>query len=266
MSKVDIKRTQVHDTHMRYVILRLDYAGVTMNSDELVKVFDDRFPKAFKQRNYVTTNEVSLAFREEDFEDISKSASIPVNAIKRERVVRYSGIKDAKCQAFFDISQFYVCMTIVCDGNYDGLNQYVDIFKGAITLFRDKIPYFRPRRLGIRKCRQQEHVSIQDINTIFESFAFYDENLNLGNKNDYPTEFRSSFVDNTHNGIKINITRSLSFANNVNRFISNLDIDVYYDNDTYLERDINRIIDNANEYEFEVYKSFMLEAYLRADR
>lgn len=264
MSKQTIQRSQVHDKHMKYVILRLDFSGVTMNSDELVKVFDHRFPKVFKERSYVITNEVSVTLREEDFEEISKSASIPVNAIKRERVVRYSGIKDAVCQVSLDISQFYLCMTINCQDNYDGLSKYVEVFKGTITLFREKIPYFYPRRLGLRKCRQQQHVSMQEVNTIFESYAFYDENLNLGNRGAFPIEYRASIKDDTHNGIKINLIRRLSYANNINKVVSNLDIDVYYDSAEYLEHNINNIIDDANEYEFDVYKRFMLETYLTA--
>ena len=55
MSKADIQRNQVHDAHMKLVIIRLDYSGV-IDSSELIKIFDKRFPRAFQNRNYVVRN------------------------------------------------------------------------------------------------------------------------------------------------------------------------------------------------------------------
>ena len=265
MSKADIQRNQVHDNHMKFVIIRLDYSGVT-DSAELVKLFDKRFPKAFKDRGYVITREISLALRKEDLVSISEAVSVPISLIEKEKIVRYRGLNNVPGDVTLDISQFYICMTIKYNENYDGFNNYVEYFKGAITLFKEKVDYFSPRRLGIRKCRVEAFSQLELLNTVFEPYVYNDPNLPIGNFGDSMREYRSYLQNDNLNNIRTNIIRRFMpiAENEVRKFNTILDIDVYYqDRKLLLEREMSNLIDEANQFEFEVYKMCMKEDMLR---
>lgn len=49
MSKDLIRRDQVHDTHMKYVIIRLDYSGV-QDGVELIRAFERRFLSNYRYK------------------------------------------------------------------------------------------------------------------------------------------------------------------------------------------------------------------------
>jgi len=257
-------RTRVHDKFMKTIILRLDFAGVT-NGDNLTRLFDKRFPKAFISRNEVYNKELNVSFREEDLKEISESLSLPISVIKRDKVVRYQSLKNAVCHVTFDISQYYLCMTITCDNNYDGLDSYLEVFKGAITVFKDKEDYFQPKRLGIRKIRVQPFSSINEFSSIFEPYAF---NINpLLKKNNWSV-LKSDMVDcvvDLENHLQYNINRKISVGENVHgekQIISVLDIDAYCKEDSVLGGDLNSFIHKANLKEFDIYTAYMTEAYL----
>ena len=76
---------------MKVVIVRLDFAGVN-DVNELIKFFEKN-GKVFKKKNVMENREINISFREIDFESISESLSIPVEAIKSERFVRYEGLE-----------------------------------------------------------------------------------------------------------------------------------------------------------------------------
>lgn len=264
MNKAGIQRNQVHDNHMKFVIVRLDYSGVT-DSTELVKLFDKKFPKAFKDREYVITREISLALRKEDLVSISEAVSVPISVIEKEKIVRYRGLINVPGDVTLDISQFYICMTIKYNENYDGFNNYVEYFKGAITLFKEKVDYFSPRRLGIRKCRVENFTQLERLNAVFEPFVFNEPNLSIGKLGESLREYRSYLQNDNLNNIRTNIIRRFMpiAENGERRYNTILDIDVYYrDKDLLIGRDINNLIDEANQFEFEVYKMCMAENYL----
>ena len=264
MSKADIQRNQVHDAHMKLVIIRLDYSGV-IDSSELIKIFDKRFPRAFQNRNYVVAKEISLALRKDDFNSISEAVSVPVSVIEKERIVRYSGLNNTSGDVTFDISQFYICMTIKYNENYDGFNNYVQYFKGAISLFKDSVAYFSPKRLGIRKCRVETFSQKEMLNSVFEPFVFDDSNLPIGNLGDSLREYRAYLQNDNLNNIRVNIIRRIMpvTENGERKLNTILDIDVYYQDGRLLcERDINNLLDEANQFEFEVYKMCMTENVL----
>ena len=264
MSKETIQRGDVHDKHMKYVILRLDYSGVT-DSKALTRLFDDRFPKAFNERLNVVTREVSLTLRKEDLKAISDAVSVPVSVIEKEQIVRYNGLKTVKGDVTLDISQFYICMTIKYDNNYEGLDKYLEYFKGAITVFKNKIDYFCPRRLGIRKCRVQDFYTVDELNTVFEKFVFDEDGFPIGKLGVLPREYRTYLGDETRNDVRVNIVRKAQLVKikGEDKIWTSLDIDAHSDNPELLQkRDIGNIISDVNQFEFDVYKMCMRECEL----
>lgn len=256
-------RQSIKDVNMQVVIVRLDFAGVS-DSNDLVKLFDKKFPKSFRRRSVVENREININFRESDFKSISDSLSLPINAIKKERFVRYEGMENCSCDVCLDMSQFYLCLTIKCQNNYDGITNYVAPFKGAINLFIDKIPYFTPKRLGIRKVRVETKPSIDDFRSIFEPFVFprpfYIDSKLSDKKSEY-----IDIIEEDLTGLRVNIRRELGLASDSNGgaiYSTSLDIDAYYHEEVLTKNKINEMINYANEREFEIYRDCMTYEYL----
>ena len=79
-------------------------------------------------------------------------------------------------------------------------------------------------------------------------------------------EYRSYLQNDNLNNIRTNIIRRFMpiAENEVRKFNTILDIDVYYqDRKLLLEREMSNLIDEANQFEFEVYKMCMKEDMLR---
>lgn len=268
MAKSEFTRSRIHDHYMKRIIIRLDYSGVR-DGAKLVDLFDRKFPKAFRESKDIFNNEFSIQLRNDELKDISESIQVPINVIQKEKIVRYSGMKNVACDVILDISQYYLCMTIQCNGNYDGLDKYIECFKGAITVFSDSIPYFQPKRLGLRKIRVEDKSTIQEFADTFEPFVFNIPGYAINNSVNLKSEYVDYIQQPSNNNIKFNIRRVIGLNNKsdnnnelVSTYVATLDIDAYY-KDTEL-RNINELLNQANVLEFEVYKSCMKESYLRS--
>lgn len=260
------ERTHVHDVMVKRIILRLDFAGV-IDSNELVKVFDKNFPKSFKRRNLIINNELNVTLHQSDLDEIGKTLSIPVSVIQKSHVTRYIGLtKKVACDVTLDISQYYLCMLIECNNNYDGLDNYTEVFKGAITLFREKIQYFRPRRLGLRKIREQHATTKEDAKSPFEPFVFPENSFAINNYQLTKSEFIDCIMSNDER-LKFNIHRRLEKMQSEDKntiYVSLLDLDTYCDDEVELSKDLNELLRNANEKEFRMYESCMTRKYLES--
>ena len=252
---------------MKTVIIRLDYSGV-VDSTQLHKLFDKQFPKAFKERHEIHNNEFNIQLKQDELRSISKSLSVPVNVIEKETIVRYKGLKNVACEVTLDISQYYLCMTINCNNNYDGLDNYLEYFKGAISVFIDKMSYFQPKRLGIRKIRVEERDSRDAFNLVFEDFVFNSPTYDLLRADNFKTEYFDFFEITNMNNIRFNIHRTMdklnvkdSAGNEQTKYRAILDIDAYYRSDDL--QDINALLRQSNNEEFNIYLSCMKESYLR---
>lgn len=267
MEKKDIQRENVHDMHMKSVILRLDYTGVA-NINTLIDAFDAKYKTEFPSRQSVSTREVSVALRKEDLNAISKAVMVPVNIIEKERIWQYKGLQGVNGIVTLCISQYYTYMSIEYKDNYDGLSSYLSYFIGAITTFKEKEQYLCPQRFGIRKCRVQDFEidQIGDMDKTFESFVFNDPNLPIGKIGRIPRQYRTCLCDDSKNNIKVIVQRQVGYMENEHRkeiCHTSLDIDVYYDNQEYLNcNPPENIIKVVNDMEFDVYKMCMTKEYL----
>lgn len=266
MAKERFLRENTHDTNIKTVIIRLDYSGVA-DLNDLVKLFDKKFPDEFKERHEHHNREFNIQLRKEDIETISETLSLPVSVIERETIMRYHGMKRGNCDVFMDISKYYLCMTLKSEGNYDGIDKYLASFKGAITVFKDKIPYFRPRRLGLRKVRVESKPSLIDFENIFENQLFRNHIFGYDAPALLRKESIDSFVVPKLDNLRFNVRALMNHGKNAEGnllYTSTLDIDAYYINKSLDDADINRLITTANKQEFEVYKNCMKETYLES--
>lgn len=266
MAKDRFVRERTHDTNMKTVIIRLDYSGVA-DSKELVKWFDKTFPNIFKERIEHHNREFNIQLRKEDIETISKTLSLPVSVIEQETIMRYHGMKQVNCDVTLDISKYYLCMTLKCDNNYDGLDKYVECFKGAVTAFREHIPYFCPRRLGLRKVRVESKSSFEDFNTIFEDFVYSIPSYGLTGTSFLATEYVDCVEIQDLNNLRFNVRGKMDYLKNLEGqmvYQSTLDIDAYYQNEDLAKSNINDWLTTANLRSFDVYKYFMKESYLES--
>jgi uncharacterized protein (TIGR04255 family) len=261
------ERGRLHDTNVKTVILRLDYAGV-VDSILLNKLFVKRFPKAFKERQEIHNNEFNIQLRQDELRSISKSLSVPINVIEKETIIRYKGMRDVACDVTLDISQYYLCMTIKCENNYDGLDKYLECFKGTITVFSENVDYFQPKRLGIRKIRVEAHSSKSNFKDIFENFVFDVPSYDLKDADNFKTEYFDFFEVPALNHIRFNIHRTMDKLEKQEvdgtkrtTYQAVLDIDAYYRSNDMA--DINKLLTQANNEEYKVYLYCMKECYLR---
>lgn len=267
MAKSTIRRNEVRDLYLKQIIIRLDFVGVT-NVDALVKHFDKRFPKFFKSRQEIYSKNIEI--RENDMKVISEVLSLPINRLEQVKIYRYEEMRDAVERVTLDISQYFLCMTIFCDEHYDGLNNYLECFKGAITVFSNEESYFKPKRLGLRKIRVQEMRELQQYTNVFEPFVYDLPNYDIYDRQIKKSVYIDYFSDLAHDDLSFNIRRECGKGKDTNegaiqyQFV--LDIDAYYQKDSFEGMSISRLLDFANEQEFLVYKSCVSEAYLRNPR
>lgn len=265
MSKERFTRTNVHDTKMKKIILRLDYAGV-MNTNDLVKAFDSKFPKYFKVRNLILNREVNVTLHKSDLEEVGKTLSLPTNIIEKSPVTRYIDFrqKEVACNVVLDIGQYYMCMVITCHDNYDGLDNYIEVFKGAVSVFKSKIDYFQPKRLGLRKFREEANSAIEEVKKPFESFICPINPYGINNFTTLNSEYIDSIMSEDKK-LKFNIHSRIKLSKDEDKrdiYVSLLDLDAYCDNEELLSGDINALLTEANQKEFDIYKSCMKETYL----
>ncbi len=265
-SKAEIDRTKVHDKNMKIVIIRLDYAGVTDLLD-LIKSFDQTI-KSFKQREEVYNNQLNLNIREEDIQTISKTLSIPVNIIRKEKIYRYSNAEFGECQTTLDISQYFLCMTIISKNNYDGLTVYSQVFQQTAELFKTQIKFFNPKRLGLRKTRVENFNTIDEIQSTFEPNLFCFNHFNDIPDKEYHSKIYKDVFRNDQLSIFANINRSILPVkkDDQDKLQTQLDIDTYYDTQHYKtifqKFSFAQLLENANQYEFEIYKSCLTLEHL----
>lgn len=266
MAKDRFSRENTHDTNLKTVIIRLDYSGVS-DINDLVKLFDKKFPNEFKERHEHHNSEYNIQLSKEDIETISKTLFLPVNVIQRETIMRYHGMKHGNCDVVLDISKYYLCMTLNSENNYDGIDNYISSFKGAITLFKEKIPYFRPRRLGLRKIRVESKTSLVGFKDIFEDELFRHHIYGYESPALLRKESLDCFEVAKFNHLRFNVRGLMNYGKDSDgtyQYTSSLDIDAYYTEASLDNNDINRLITTANLQEFEVYKNCMKESYLES--
>lgn len=265
MAKSGIKRSDVHDSHMRTIILRLDYLGAEYKA--LDNACKKNLENIFSKRKETIVKEIKMTLPKEMLFSVSESVSMPINIIEKDRMMRYYDMKGTEDEVSLDISQYFLCMKVVCKNRYRGLDKYSRCFKEVIKLFKDNVPYFNPIRFGLRKQRIQDVNALNELDGIFEQFTFNDPNIPIGTFGDSLRRYEASVMEHAKNNIRVNTIRELSPNLNISQrdtWRTLLDIDVYYDSSTMQNIvDFNQLIGEANEFEFDVYKIFMKESYLR---
>ena len=261
-----VKEVLAESEHFIYV-----HAKAYKDEYDLYVIFDDlSYPGTWFQSISSTQKDAMdetwkrrMSLTKKDLEEIGKTLSLPVSIIEKSQVIRYAQLKKpVNCNVTLDICQYYLCMVIESNSNYDGLDNYTEYFKGAISVFKEKIPYFRPKRLGLRKFRQEQKETLEQAKRSFEDFMFPSKPYGL----EY-SPLRLEYIDCmlTNENIKFNIhsmLRKVKDEENHDRFESLLDLDAYYDREDILAGDINALLEKANQKEFEVYKNCLTEDYL----
>lgn len=259
-------RQNVHDKKMRLVIVRLDYI-CDCQFNKLKSLFDAAFIKTFLNPPVVYENHnIQINLSDKDFVSISRNLNIPIDEIKELEYVRYTGFKKGNCFAILDISQCYMCLTIKCDNNYDGLTDYVEPIKGAFTILQNKGVYLSPKRFGIRKIRVEDFGLLDDINMVFEPFVYNIPSFGCFNKVSLKSEYIDVFLDSA-NGLRTNVRRTLERvvdSNKQQKFSATLDIDAYFHLKENTKINLRNLLDCANQKEFEIYKECMSYEYLKS--
>ena len=267
-----IKRSNVKDVYVKQVIIRLDYNGVS-NEEKIIsslndnKCFDSSWSAGWSYHNDI---KIRSSYRQDDFEQISKSLSIPVEQIEKNIFFRYEK-KVAGIKVVFDVSRYYLCLNLLCDKNYTGLDEYIDLFSKVKNTVFGKEPFANPKRFGIRKIREQDFNQIEDVFKVFRKNCFPGNPVKgLENIASEYTDVKKDDLCGFRLKRKIYSIRYIDRRSNsiVDKKIQTiLDIDSYVDDVEVLKKkgmlDLLKLVNNR---EFDLYKSFMTTNFLNGKK
>lgn len=261
-----VSRQTIKDKHIQKVILRLDYVG-PLNDEKILERLNanDVFKGWLGARASHNNIRVRAAYNMDDLEQISNSASIPVEEIQKSTFYRFSKQMD-DLDVFFDVSQFYICLVLQIHGCYPGLDNYIDLFakvKKEVISCEKNVNF---QRLGIRKVRKEDFNSYHTLLKVFRTNAFPGITEKSNSEN-----IANEFTDIKRNkDIKIRNNRKLYKVCYTNAFDKKriikiqtvLDIDTYMDDLAKLNGKIFKTSSDLekklNQEEFDQYSSFMI--------
>ena len=213
---------------------------------------------------------IRSSYRQGDFEQISKSLSIPVEQIEKNIFFRYEKIENS-IKIVFDISRYYLCLNLLCNKNYTGLDAYIDLFSKVKNVVFETESFANSKRLGIRKIREQDFEHIEDVFKVFRKGSFPGSPVKgLENIASEYTDVKKDGKCGFRLNRKVYSIRYIDRRSNkvVDKKIQTiLDIDSYIDDIEVLkENKMHDLLKLVNDREFDLYKSFMTPAFLRGEK
>ena len=258
-------RETTKDKYIRKVILRLDYVGPSNDEKILERLNASNIFNGWLGARASHNNiKVRAAYNMDDLEQISKSASIPIEEIQKSSFYRFSKQMD-DLDIFFDVSQFYICLVLQVHGQYPGLDKYMDLFASVNKEIVSCEKYVKFQRLGIRKIRQQDFNNYPALLKVFKENAFpgiteksNDENI----ANDFTDIKRKKDIKIRNNRQLYKVRYTNAYDNkSIIKIQTVLDIDTYIDKVDKLNgknfRTSSDLEKELNQEEFERYSSFM---------
>ncbi|PWJ35834.1 TIGR04255 family protein [Fibrobacter succinogenes] len=230
-------RENIRSTMLKLVVIRLDISGIT-NFDGVIEHLKKAsfMNEAFKRMRYLTRPRNPSPSKEY----FSQNGTLPLSKnIQSEKYHFFECSLEESSKAFLDITPESICLTVQCDGAYNGSRKYTDFMIEVVECFNDIDHFISLDRIGIRKI---DSVDIDDLNKFSE---FFDKDFIV--KND--------FVD-SHN-IRESTKTSIYFENeiyyNVVQYMAKKTNDSYH-----IVFDVDAHLDDADAVEHYVMNSSQL--------
>ena len=252
---MEITRESFKNNFLKNIILRLDFNGVldTEMEEIIAQVKPFLKSKSFNKYEESINNEV-------DFE-IKKGLNLDKDDVVKEvRSFKTHSFLSEEKGFILDISKNVVCLKINTI-NYVPFEEYEELFLKIVSIYNDKIDFFTPKRLGLRKINFCFMEDINELNEYFDE-SFFENSIVLDNSKILNVQKRKSIqLDESH--MKMNVFTAIEKGvikdQELNKIV--LDLDAYLDNGDYISNELfeKNSIRLLNDAIFSVYTKAMTE-------
>lgn len=257
-------RKNIRSTMLKLVIIRFDISGITNFDAVIDNLKNAPFMKGVFGKMRYLTRPSNPSLTKEYF---SQNGTLPLSKnVQSEKYHFYECKLEESSKASLDITPDSVCLTIQCDGAYNGSLEYTDFMVKVIENFSESDNFVSIDRIGIRK------IDSVNLDNLEKTSRYFDKDFVVIN----------DFVGSSD--IKESAKTSIYFSNevyyNVVQYIAKIkdglyrlifDVDAHLDDvnavDHYLmnsEELSNLLYGEMQDKMFDLFKNVVTEEYLES--
>ena len=168
MKKNKINREMLKKNILKRVIIKFDYQGI-VDIEKILINLGPFLAKKFSEyeKKYINSIDLTLPNPEE----LSKSLNIPIEKIIKEEVNSYYQNKEWDDRVILNITKFTTELQIFCK-NYKTIDSYINFMRNLIDFYKVEEPFFRIKKLSIRKISWAFFRKYDEIFEVFEKDIF----------------------------------------------------------------------------------------------
>lgn len=229
MTKDQIHREDLRKNMMKNIIFRVYYQGI-IDSEDIIRVFNEKFRECFKSFETTFYSKLELDFN--NIDDVIDTLSIPLSEIQSQEIFRYTENTFGTDKLTFDINKYFSSLTIDCT-NYVNIDPYLSFFADYLEFLYEHNEFLKIKKIALRKLGGDIYRSHESIYEDFESNLFKSDFEEYGY-----LPMQNRYEDILQSGVKepiINIIRSYEFGTYKNEksedapaFQVLLDLEGYY--------------------------------------
>lgn len=217
-------RKNIKSDMLKLVIFRFDISGLPDFKpfiDELCK--SPFMQRAFKKMKHFLGPKEIRPFRK----NISASGTLPLSEKIQREMYRFSECYiGTDSDVSLDITPDNICLTINCNGTYEGSEKYTDFLIEVLDVLAKVNSFIYINRLGIRKIDSVELKSLNELPSFFDDNYVVANDLMRFEGGKESTKTSIYFVRNVHYNVVQHVEKK-----GENSFQVILDVDAYTEED-----------------------------------
>lgn len=251
-----VSRNDLKYNFLKNIIFRIDFEGVFLPEIENIIVEAKEYlrEKSFTRYIKKENNNIEINFL------TSNEVTPKINQSKMEDIHSFSNEESGYT---LDLSTKFICL-MVTSQTYHPFEEYAEIVSTILEIYKEKIPFFTIKRIGIRKINICMLDNKNNISKFFskESFKFFDDFPEINSISSFNKEF--FILKNT----KVNLINEIQqgTVEDKIKYQIKLDIDVYLDEENVIEEYINKNdkLNEINNINFKIFKKSLTNEFLDA--
>ena len=214
-------RKNIKSDMLKLVIFRFDISGLPNLKPFVDELCRSSFMKrAFKKmKRFFDPNQIR-PFRR----NISVNGTLPLSERVQREIYRFSdcSIGGTNSSAILDITPDNICLTINCNGAYEGSEKYTDFLIKVLDVLDKVNSFIYINRLGIRKIDSVEVKSLTELTSFFDdNYVVANDLMRFGGGLE-ATKTSIYFINNVHYNVVQHVEKK-----GENSFQMVLDVDAY---------------------------------------
>ena len=189
-------RKNIKSDILKLIIFRFDISGLP----NLMPFIDALCQKpfmynAFKKRRHFSSSKGVRPFRN----NISVNGTLPLSERTQSEIYRFSECTiDKNSNVLLDITPDNICLTINCNGAYEGSEKYTDFMINVLDVLAKVNSFIYIDRLGIRKIDSVEVKNLNEISSFFDDNYVVANDLSHFNGGLESTKTSIFFINDVH--------------------------------------------------------------------